>query len=107
MLEHLYSLDYKRKLVEERIDRSQFKEFRDFLIKENELKETQEFKDLVQNYLDNNEENQEKIKRVNDSEIIVTCEIWDSNGGLLEWAIRNDFVRHEFRKWLVYQIDIG
>jgi hypothetical protein len=107
MLEHLYSLDYKRKLVEERIDRSQFKEFRDFLIKENELKETQEFKDLVQNYLDNNEEYQEKIKRVNNSEIIVTCEIWDSNGGLLEWAIRNDFVRHEFRKWLVYQIDIG
>jgi hypothetical protein len=68
---------------------------------------TQEFKDLVQNYLDNNEEYQEKIKRVNNSEIIVTCEIWDSNGGLLEWAIRNDFVRHEFRKWLVYQIDIG
>ena len=79
----------------------------DFLIEEHKLTDSQEFKDLIQSYLDNNEEYQEKVKQVNDSEIIVTCEIWDSNGGLLEWAIRNDFVRHEFRKWLVYQIDIG
>lgn len=107
MLEHLYSLDYKRKLVEERIDRSQFKEFRDYLIEENKLKETEEFKNLVKEYLDNNEEYQEKVRRVNNSEIIVTCEVWDTSGGLLEWAIRNDFVRHEFYNWLVYQIDIG
>lgn len=102
-----YSYEYKRKLLEEKIGDKKFSEFRERLMEENRIQETTEFKNAIENYVNNNQELQEKIARVKESDIIVTGEIWDSNGGLLEWAIRNDFIRHEFWQWLIYQVDIG
>ena len=46
-------------------------------------------------------------KRIEDSYLTVMAKIWDSNGGVLEWAIRNGFVEAEFRSWFVYQLDVG
>lgn len=102
-----YSHEYKREIIEEKLDRSQYKEFRDYLVAERELTESEDFQKQIEEYLEKHEEYNEKVARVKESEIIVTCEIWDTSGGLLEWAIRNDFVRQEFWEWLIYQIDIG
>lgn len=49
----------------------------------------------------------ENKKRIEEAEIIFQDTIWDSEGGLLEWAIRNDFLLCEFHEYCLISCNVG
>lgn len=49
----------------------------------------------------------EQKRRIEDAEFIVSGTIWDSDGGLLEWAIRNGFISSEFWRYCILSWNVG
>ncbi len=52
-------------------------------------------------------ERRNPIERINNADSIVMLTIWDSYGGLLEWAIRNGFLEDVCRDYLAYILNVG
>jgi len=71
------------------------------------LETTNEFENKLNEYLQNDKEYMEKLNKIETSELVAEVTIWDSNGGFLEWAIRNGFLRSEWWTGLVVQMDVG
>lgn len=82
-------------------------DFMDKLHIKKEYSETQEFKDAMQAKLESNKQYKRAIDKLNASEIIVSGIIWDTQGGLLESAIRLGLLRKDFGKWLIIQQNVG
>lgn len=72
-----------------------------------EYEETDEYKEEIRKFLESNEEYKSKKKHIEEADLIVSGMIWDSNGGLLEWAIRNGFIEDEFRRNMVMVWNVG
>lgn len=104
-LYHCYSFDFKYKILDENFKHCYPGD--DTWKQKQEYEESDELKLLVEDYLKNNEEYQEKKKQIEDSEIIVKGMIWDTSGGLLEWAIRNGFIEDNFRRNCVICYNVG
>lgn len=49
----------------------------------------------------------EQKQRIENAEIVVSGTIWDSYGGLLEWAIRKGFIKDEFWKYCILSWNVG
>lgn len=49
----------------------------------------------------------EKKELIMKSEIVINGTVWDTYGGLLEWAIRNGFIEQSFRKYCLMVWNIG
>lgn len=49
----------------------------------------------------------EGIERLKIDDIIVEGTIWDTNGGIMEWAIRQGLLKQEFRKYTRLSYNIG
>ena len=62
---------------------------------------------LFEEYLNTNEEYQEKKKQIEDAEIVIQGMIWDTSGGLLEWSIRNGFIEQNFYRNCVICYNVG
>lgn len=74
---------------------------------EEKIKETEEFKKHMEEYIATTSF-LEKVEKVENAGILVEGTIWDSSGGILEYAIRNGILRnYTFRQWLVDQLDVG
>ena len=71
------------------------------------IKESEEFKEKVKTNLEQNKEYLEKKKQIEESDLIVNGMIWDTDGGLLEWSIRNGFIKNNFRKNHVITWNVG
>lgn len=69
---------------------------------------SEEYKKEMEAFLKTTEyyKKKEKIENAN---ILIYEMIWDNHdcAGLLEWAIRNGFVKSEFRKWFICQFNNG
>lgn len=65
------------------------------------IKESEEFKEKAKTHLEQNEEYLEKKKQIEDADFVVNGMIWDTDGGLLEWAIRNGFIENNFRNHVI------
>ena len=105
LLKNCYEYDISKVLMKEKFGNVKM-DIIERINAENEYAETEEYKKELQRRL-NETDYKEKLERLNNSDIIIEAEIWDSCGGLLEWAIRNGFIESEFWKWFVYQRDIG
>ena len=81
--------------------------YRDYLKREKEYEESQEFRDAITNYIQNNEELQEKINRIKNAYLIARGTIWDTDGGVLEWAMRNGFIEDNFRQYNIMVWNVG
>jgi hypothetical protein len=61
-----------------------------------EYEETEECKEKIEKWFDTDgwkqEQYREKKKQIEEAEVVYTSMIWDTNGGLLNWAIRNGFL---------------
>lgn len=79
----------------------------DYFVKEAEYRHSKEYEKEIEDFLVNNEKYQEKLKEINEVEILCVGTIWDSEGGLLEYAIRNGLLRQEFRPWLIANYEVG
>lgn len=102
-IRHWLTWDQAREYCKERIDQSL--EFREKLRLEDEIKATDEYKAFIETTLATTHYS-EYVEKINAAEFIVSDTIWDSSGGLLEFAIREGLLR-TFRDWFVYQEDIG
>ena len=104
-LYHWMTLDEIKNYMDEHIDESL--SFRERLKKEEEIRETDEFKEYMREFIATTEFKEKKEKILN-SEIVIDDVIWDSYGGLAEWAIRNGILDEwPIREHLVYQMDVG
>ena len=95
--------DWKREYLNEHIPKNI--SFSQRLKEEEKILNSQEYKDDEENFLLSTtyEKLEQKIK---DAEIVINDTIWDTNGGVLEYAIRHGILR-SFFPWFVYQMDIG
>ena len=102
-IRHWLTWDQVNEYYKQRIDQSL--ELRERLILEEKLKQEPEYAALIDSVLADTRFD-EYVKQINSAEFIVSGTIWDSSGGLLEFAIRNGLLR-SFHPWFVYQEDIG
>lgn len=96
MLYFCYSRDYEFELLETSLNPKDYKDSPGYYAARFELEESEEFKEKVKAHVNQNEEYLEKKKQIEDADFIVQGTIWDSSGGLLEWAIRNGFIEDNF-----------
>ncbi|MBQ8806371.1 MAG: hypothetical protein IJZ68_07960 [Bacteroidaceae bacterium] len=91
--------EYFKKHIDQSLD------FRTKMHLEDEIKATDEYKAFIEETLAGTRY-AEYVERINSAEIVINDTIWDSSGGILEYAIRHDILR-SFYPWFVYQEDIG
>ena len=48
-----------------------------------------------------------QLERIANAELVINMTIWDSQGGLLPWAIRHGFVQQEYPQYCVMSWNIG
>ena len=65
-----------------------------------------DFQKEMQERMDKTDYN-ERLQRLMDSEILVFGMVWDYDGGVLEWAMRQGFVSSNFSKWCLLDWQIG
>lgn len=102
-IRHWLTWDESNEYCKQRIDQSL--SFSDRLIEEERIKNTPEYLEFIESVLANTRY-AEYVERINSAEIVVHGTLWDSSGGVLEYAVRNGLL-HTFHDWFVYQEDIG
>lgn len=97
-----YALKYKDKLLKEKynLDKISFSE-------KIKIENSDEFKQKLKEIVNQDEEYQTLIKEANEKDLLLFGEIWDSNGGIVEWAIRNGFMKEELRRWCLLNYSVG
>lgn len=68
---------------------------------------SEEYDNLLQELFNNDCGYKTAINTIENSEIVVAETIWDTSGGLLNWAIRNGFLESCFRRYLVVRWNVG
>jgi hypothetical protein len=92
--------------MDAKFNRDDYKDFDDYWRVRDEYQKTQEYKDLVDSHIED-AEYFEKKEQIESAELIVSGMVWDTNGGLLEWAIRNGFIEQEMYKYCVNVLNVG
>lgn len=93
-------------LLDKKINRADFKDYREYIKERNKIEESEDFIREVDEILKKTDY-EDKKKQIEDSEFIIKGIIWDNDGGLLEYAIRNDLLENEFRKYCVVCWNVG
>lgn len=82
-------------------------DFRKQKLVQEEIRKTAEFQELIATTLEK-KKFEEKAQKIRDAKYVADTMIWDSEGGLLEFAIRQGILRQfPINQWLMGQIDIG
>jgi len=100
--------DYIDKILEEEIQKGLLDKH-DYMKnweRRREIEKSEYFQEKMKAYL-NSTKYREKLIQVNDSEIVVSGMIWDTGGGIMEWAIRNGFLEREFSQWTTVVLNVG
>ena len=105
-LRWLYGREYIEELLKEKCNRDNYENFDDYWKARDEYQKTDEYKQLVDSHI-KDEEFFKKKEKIETAEMIVTGTIWDSSGGILEWAIRNGFIEHEMYRYCVNVLNVG
>lgn len=79
----------------------------EFNIKYSEYTRSDEYDEKLNERLSRCQEYQNKVRRIDNAKEVVEKCVWDSNGGILEWAIRHGFLEDEFKGQLVQIWNIG
>lgn len=72
-----------------------------------EARESKKYKDKIKYLVESDNEYIKSYDKLKNSSILVSGTVWDTNGGILEWAIRNGMLDREFKRWLITQLDVG
>lgn len=92
---YLHEVANISEILDSMIKRADYKNSTDYYIARNDLQESPAVQAIVEERLRSTDYAEVK-KAIEDAAIIVTGTIWDSYGGLLNWAIRNGFIENEF-----------
>lgn len=101
-----YTCDYKRELIENYCKEKGIASWNLKWEEEKTLVKESWFINKLNAYAETTEF-PEKKKQIEESEIVIDGMIWDTNGGLLEWAIRNGFIENNFRNNCVICWNVG
>ena len=107
LLYHCYSYDYRFELLDSLVKKEDYTTWQEYYSAQLELENSEEFKEKVKSNVNQNTEYLNKKKQIEDADLIVQGQIWDSNGGLLEWAIRNGFIEDNFGNNCVIVWNVG
>lgn len=102
-----YIWDLEQELVDSNIKREDYDSTVDWLNARKEYQKSSELKEKLDRYLETNQKYKEQKKQIEEADEIVSGMIWDTNGGLLEWAIRNDFIGQMFSNCHVITWNVG
>lgn len=102
-----YGCAYRRDLVDAKIKQEDYNSTIDWLKARNEYSESEELKKQVEQQLETNQKYKEKKEQIENADEIVSGRIWDTSGGLLEWAIRNGFIEQNFPGCHVITWNVG
>lgn len=105
-LSHWKSVDFGREFTAKHVQKRESESYNEFISRQITFSESKEYKEAVEKFLETTDISV-RSNRINSAELIANIVIWDSEGGLLEWAIRNGFIRSEFRNYLIFQMDVG
>lgn len=106
LLYNCYTCDFRYDYINERIKTGDFKEYRDYMKARDAIEASEEFKKHIEEKLAETDYAKKK-KQIEDSYLTVQGMIWDSSGGLLEWAIRNGFIEDTFWRNCVICWNVG
>ena len=81
LLYNYYSCEYRFELIDSLLKREDFATFQEYYGAKLDLEKSEEFKEKVKSHVNQNEEYLEKKKQIEDADLIVQGEIWDSSGG--------------------------
>ena len=96
-------LDWNREYVKEKVPSNI--SFDKRLEEENKIYQSEEYALAVKDFLATTNY-EELTKKIENSTIVISKTIWDTEGGILEYAIRHGILKGLY-PWFVYQIDIG
>lgn len=98
---------YKDKVLEELYPREEHIHEENYYSKRFDIMYSDEYKNRVNELIETDEEYNRKKKLIENSEIVIETTIFDGDGGLLEWAIRNGFLESVFWKYCPLVWNIG
>lgn len=96
LLYNCYSFKYKYDILNQNINKKDYKTGQDYYAARNKLENSEEFKEKIKQVVNVCPEYIEKKNKIESADLVVQGMIWDSAGGLLEWAIRNGFIEDNF-----------
>lgn len=105
-LRNYYGYKEKKQMMREKFEGIHFENYVDRIKAENEYENSEEFQNKLKEKIEKTEY-KEKKERLDQSDIVIETTVWDTNGGLLEWAVRKGFVESEFYEWLLLQHNVG
>lgn len=98
--------DYYFELLNQYVDRDNCKDYEEYYKKREAIIKTDEFRIKMDKYLE--EHNYlEKKDRIDKAYLVMWGTIFDSSGGVLEWAIRNGFIQNNFYKYCLGVLNVG
>lgn len=95
-LSRYYVWDLEQELIDYNIKQEDYDSTIDWLNARKEYQKSPELKEQLYEVLKTNEKYIEQKKQIEEADLVVSGMIWDTNGGILEWAIRNDFIKDNF-----------
>ena len=72
-----------------------------------QLRDSEEYEKIIWDMIEGDTDYVQKRKRINESACVLCDQIWDTCGGMLEWAIRNGFLESECWKNCICALNIG
>jgi hypothetical protein len=106
-LYRFYTWELEQELVDYNIKQENYDSTIDWLKARKEYQKSPELKEQLDEVLKTNEKYIEQKKQIEEADLVVSGMIWDTSGGVLEWAIRNDFIKDNFRGCHVLTWHIG
>ena len=101
-----YCFDFIWNKLDELVKQSDFDNVGDWLKKRSEVENSDEMKSMVEEYLRTTDFDDKK-HQIENAMFVINGEVWDSNGGLLEWSIRNGFIEQNFSRNCIIVYNVG
>lgn len=106
-LKESYLIDYRQELIHKNVKPLGNNEaYIDYINRQNAYENSKEYKDSIDTFLTTSDYGVKK-KEIEDAKLVINATIWDSQGGLLEWSIRNGFIEDNFRNNCVVVLNVG
>lgn len=106
LLYNYYYNESRCKALDDNINRDDYSNAMEHYKACKEFSESDEFNYTVDSIMAESDY-KKKVQWVEDSAVVINGMIWDSNGGILEWAIRHGFIEREFSENTVLVWNVG
>jgi len=109
MIEHLrwcYICDFRQEYIKENVPKKPGESWNECIERKNLAIESEDYKNKVEEFLKNTDYH-EKVERIANASTVLSSTIWDTSGGMVEWAIRNGFIEDNFREFCLLVWNVG